>query len=161
LQPKPPLKQLNGVNVCQICGDDDVGVTLEASEFFMVCNECLFLICQPCYEHKTQNMDETHLYHHHQGQHWVGFLINFLLDIITSTMIEKLLTCAHFINFHLKNMCSTITNGNVLCEIFGIMNQTKIISLNFYIQIPCFFYTCLYLLMIWGSRTNSSTFYGW
>ncbi len=34
-------------------------------------------------------------------------------------------------------------------------------SLNFYIRIPCFFYTSLYLLMIWGSKTKSSTFYGW
>jgi hypothetical protein len=48
-------------------------------------------------------MDETHLYYHHQGHHWVGFLINFLLDIITTMMIENLLTCAHFINFHFKN----------------------------------------------------------
>jgi hypothetical protein len=39
LQPKPPLKQLDGVKICQICGDDDVGVTLEASKFLMVCNE--------------------------------------------------------------------------------------------------------------------------
>jgi hypothetical protein len=107
----------------QIRGDNDVGVTLETSKFFMICNECLFFICQPCYEHKTQNMDKTHLYYHHQGHHWVGFLINSLLDIITSMMIEKLLTCAHFINFHLKNMCSTITTGNVLYEIFCIMNQ--------------------------------------
>jgi hypothetical protein len=101
------------------------------------------------------------IYYHHRDYHWVGFLIIFLLDIITSTMIEKLLTCAHFINFHSKNMCSTITNGNVLCEIFCIMNQAKIISLNFYIQNPCFFYTSLYLLMIWGFVTKSSTFYGW
>jgi hypothetical protein len=104
LQLEPPLKQLDGVIICQIHEDDDVRVTLESSKFFMVCNEYLFLIFHPCYEHKTQNMDETHLYHHHQGQHWVGFLINFLIDIITSMIIEKLLTCAHFINFHLKNM---------------------------------------------------------
>ncbi|CAK9223175.1 unnamed protein product, partial [Sphagnum troendelagicum] len=32
LQPKPPLKQLDGVNICQIRGDDDVGVTLEARQ---------------------------------------------------------------------------------------------------------------------------------
>ncbi|KAH8964679.1 hypothetical protein BDL97_04G079500 [Sphagnum fallax] len=32
LQPKPPLKQLDGVNICQIHGDDDVGVTLEARQ---------------------------------------------------------------------------------------------------------------------------------
>ncbi|CAM6003663.1 unnamed protein product, partial [Sphagnum balticum] len=32
LQPKPPLKQFNGVNICQIRGDDDVGVTLEARQ---------------------------------------------------------------------------------------------------------------------------------
>ncbi|CAK9874927.1 unnamed protein product [Sphagnum jensenii] len=32
LQPKPPLKQLDGVNICQIRGDNDVGVTLEARQ---------------------------------------------------------------------------------------------------------------------------------
>ncbi|CAK9271942.1 unnamed protein product [Sphagnum jensenii] len=32
LQPKPPLKQFNGVYICQIRGDDDVGVTLEARQ---------------------------------------------------------------------------------------------------------------------------------
>ncbi len=84
-----------------------------------------------CYEHKIQNMDETHLYYHHQSHHWVGFLINFLLDIITSMMIERLLTCAHFINFHLKITCLKITNGNVLCEIFCIMiDYNKIIMSN-------------------------------
>jgi hypothetical protein len=48
------------------------------------------------------------------------------------------------------------------CFMWYFCNESnKNISLNFYIWIPCFFYTSLYLLMIWGSKTKSSTFYGW
>ena len=51
-----PLKHSNN-QVCQICGDN-VGVTTDG-DLFVACNECVFLVCRPCYEYECKDGNQS------------------------------------------------------------------------------------------------------